>query len=203
MPQQISLFKDDQTTGDQVPSISGLGYAPGFLGLSEQVELVRAVDAQPWRSDLQRRVQHYGYKYDYKARRVSEDMFVGELPDFAVGVAKRLLERGLVERMPDQMIVNEYEPGQGISAHVDCEPCFGDSIVTVSLGSACQMDFIAVETGEEKSIMLQPGSALVMTGEARYRWKHRIRARKSDHGVKRGRRISLTFRNVILESEAR
>ena len=37
-----------------------------------------------------------------------------------------------------------------------------------------------------------------MTGESRYHWQHRIQARKSDHGVTRGRRVSLTFRNVIL-----
>ena len=42
------------------------------------------------------------------------------------------------------------------------------------------------------------GSALVISGEARYDWLHQFRARKSDHGIPRRRRVSLTFRNVLL-----
>lgn len=48
------------------------------------------------------------------------------------------------ERM-DQAIINEYLPGQGIAAHVDCEPCFGDEIGVVSLLDSHPMEF--VETG--------------------------------------------------------
>jgi hypothetical protein len=44
-----------------------------------------------------------------------------------------------------------------------------------------------------------PRSALLISGEARYQWRHAIRGRLSDHGRKRARRVSLTFRNVILE----
>jgi hypothetical protein len=60
------------------------------------------------------------------------------------------------------------------------------------------MDFIAFGSREMRSMLLEPGSALVLKDTARYRWRHRIRARTSDHGVPRGRRVSLTFRNVIL-----
>ena len=93
----------------------------------------------------------------------------------------------------------------GISAHIDCEPCFEDTIVTVSLGSAYDMDFICVKTKEVHSKTLELGSALVLNGPARYDWMHRISARKSDPGKggqpkrHRGRRVSLTYRNVILE----
>jgi alkylated DNA repair dioxygenase AlkB len=125
-------------------------------------------------------------------------MYVGPLPPFAVEIGQRLLQQGLVEEMPDQLIVNEYQPGQGISAHVDCEPCFKNVIVTVSLGSVYEMHFVPIENGKPRFTSLGLGSALVMRDEARYRWMHHIKARKSDHGVPRGRRVSLTFRNVIL-----
>jgi len=95
--------------------------------------------------------------------------------------------------------VNEYERGQGITAHVDCEPCFKNTIVTVSLGWVYEMDFISLDTGEVRSTLLELGSALVMRDEARYRWMHRIKARQSDRGIPRERRVSLTFRNVILD----
>ena len=49
---------------------------------------------------------------------------------------------------------------------------------------------------------LAPQSLLVLNGEARYDWTHEIAARKNDliDGQRRprGRRISLTFRKVIL-----
>jgi alkylated DNA repair dioxygenase AlkB len=178
--------------------VPGVIYAPGFLTSEEQAHVLAAIDEAPWLEDLRRRVQHYGYKYDYKARSIDPSMRVGPLPPFAVRLAERLFACGLISEAPDQAIVNEYQPGQGISAHVDCEPCFKSTIVTVSLGSACEMDFIRVESGEIRSTLLAPGSALVLSGSARYDWKHRIMARRSDHGVPRGRRVSLTYRNVIL-----
>ena len=54
---------------------------------------------------------------------------------------------------------------QGISAHVDCLPCFKNTIVTVSLGSVYEMDFINLETKVIRSTLLELGSALVMRDE--------------------------------------
>ena len=197
---QLELFAD--TPREEVQrdfrGIKGLCYCEDFLSSPEQEQVLQEIDARPWLSDLKRKVQHYGYKYDYKARKVDPSMFVGPLPDFAIAVAKKLLERGLVAEPPDQLIVNEYEPGQGISAHVDCEPCFKNAIATVSLGSVYAMDFIHVETGAKETLPLELGSALVFSDEARYDWMHRIQARLSEKWGPRKRRVSLTFRNVIV-----
>jgi alkylated DNA repair dioxygenase AlkB len=180
--------------------IRGLVYLPQFLPTEEQVRVLAEIDRAPWLSDLRRRVQHYGYKYDYRARSINHSMRVGPLPPFAVEVVQRLMSCGLITEFPDQAIVNEYQPGQGIGAHVDCETCFQSTIVTVSLGSSCEMDFVSLESREIRSTLLEPGSALVLRDAGRYRWMHRIMARTSDHGVPRGRRVSLTYRNVILTS---
>ncbi len=201
MSTQPDLF-DDPAPGEvcrDFLGVPGLAYLAGFLGPEEQADALAEVDARPWLDDLRRRVQHYGYKYDYKARAIDRSMYVGPLPPFASALGQRLRERDLIREPPDQLIVNEYLPGQGIAAHIDCEPCFEDGIVTVSLGWAYEMDFLRVPTGEVRSALLRTGSALVMWGEARYGWMHRIQARKSDRGVARGRRVSLTFRNVIVE----
>lgn len=86
-------------------------------------------------------------------------------------------------------------------------PCFADTILSVSLLSPCVMAFEHAASGEAVSLMLEPRSLLVLQGEARYQWKHSIPARKTDHHeggqVVRGRRISLTFRNVVLNKEQR
>lgn len=180
--------------------VPGLVYCRQLLSPAQQEQAIQEVDSCLWLTDLKRRVQHYGFKYDYKSRRVDGSMRLGGLPEFAVAIGERLIERGMISEPPDQLIVNEYQPGQGIAPHVDCEPCFQDGIVTVSLGSVYGMDLTSIETGESCEIALELGSALVFSGDARYRWRHGIKARASDHGRKRGRRISLTFRRVILEA---
>ncbi len=202
MSQQLNLFESPSVALS--PSvqlgISGLEYLPSLLEFSEQQSVLDQIDRRPWRTDLKRRVQHYGYRYDYKARRVDRSMFLGSLPDFAVSVADQLVGCKLLDRMPDQLIINEYLPGQGITAHIDCEPCFAERIAMVSLGWAYEMDFINAETLEVKSILLETGSAASISGDARYKWLHQIKPRKTDRGIARKRRVSLTFRNVIIET---
>lgn len=198
MSHQLDLFAEPIENKQKESVIEGMTYVSDFLSLPEQDAVLREVDLQPWRSDLKRRVQHYGYRYDYKARRVDRSMYLGALPSFAMPVASKLIERSLFPQLPDQLIVNEYLPGQGITAHVDCEPCFADTIAMVSLGWAYEMEFIHSQTRDVRAILLAPGSVLVISGEARYRWLHQIKARRRDHGIPRGRRVSLTFRNVLL-----
>lgn len=63
------------------------------------------------------------------------------------------------------------------------------------------MDFTDPEDGAKLGVPLAPGSLLVMTGPARYTWRHAIAPRKSDPGptgrVPRGRRVSVTFRTLL------
>jgi alkylated DNA repair dioxygenase AlkB len=183
--------------------IRGLSYIEGFLTGSEHDHLLAEIDAQTWLSELKRRVQHYGYKYDYKSRFVDVTMRLGDLPVWAADMARRLLEAGYVPEMPDQVIVNEYLPGQGIASHVDCMPCFTDTIAAVTLGSACVMDFTHKSSRQRIPALLQSRSLIVMTGEARYDWLHGIAARHSDvvggRRLPRDRRVSVTFRKVIVQ----
>ena len=95
--------------------VPGLKYIPGFVADSDESGLLAAVDAEPWLADLKRRVQHYGYRYDYKARKVDPSLYVGPLPDWAAELAGRLHREGWFDEVPDQLIVNEYQPGQGIT----------------------------------------------------------------------------------------
>src|SRR5262245_52267951 len=87
--------------------IVGLQYIPDFIDQATHDQLLCSVDAEPWLTDLKRRVQHYGYKYDYTARRIDQTMAIGPLPDWALTLADRLVQRGLMPEMPDQLIVNE------------------------------------------------------------------------------------------------
>ena len=181
-------------------SVNGLLYIPEYINKSHHDRLVQIIDAQPWRTDLSRRVQHYGYVYDYRAKRIDPSMELGELPIWLQHIGIQLQKDGLTSAVSDQAIINEYLPGQGIADHIDCTPCFGDIIVSLSLISSVVMDF--KQNGQIVSIVLEPRSLLVLQGEARYHWSHGIARRKQDrvNGTpqKRQRRISITFRKVIV-----
>lgn len=196
---QSSLF---ETPASVV--IPGLRYLPDFIDAETEAALLATIDQQPWLHDLKRRVQHYGWRYDYKARGIGQDLRIGTIPDWLGGFCECLSAEGIFSRTPDQVIINVYQPGQGISAHIDCVPCFGDTIASLSLGSACVMDFTHATTGEKQSHLLVSRSLLVLSGDARYHWQHAIPARKSDkwngQTIPRACRISLTFRTVIVAS---
>jgi alkylated DNA repair dioxygenase AlkB len=185
--------------------VPGLKYVAGFVGDQSESALLAAVDTESWLTDLKRRVQHYGYRYDYKSRRVDSSMYLGPLPAWARPLADRLVVDGHMDAPPDQLIVNEYEPGQGITAHVDCVPCFGPVVCSVTLGSQCIMELSAVESDAVESLLLERGSLVVLAGESRYKWRHSIPGRKSDkvgsQVVQRRRRVSLTFRTVIIDRD--
>lgn len=195
---------NDILTPPDVPPIAGLKYIRDFIDQQRHDDLLGQIDLLPWLTDLKRRVQHYGYKYDYKSRSVNYSMRLGPLPQWAEELADILCVRRLMPERPDQVIVNEYRPGQGIANHVDCVPCFTDTVVSLSLGSPCVMEFANKENRQVLPLLLEPRSIVIMQGEARFAWMHGIPARKTDQyqnrTIHRGRRVSLTFRKVILES---
>ena len=188
---------------ENILSINGLEYHDNFITNAEHSELIKVIDEQPWLDDLKRRVQHYGYKYDYKRRNIDKTMHLGDIPNWCQNIGIKLQENGIIDFMPDQVIVNEYSPGQGISNHIDCEPCFNDTIISLSLNSSCIMQFTnKFNVQKVIPVLLEPCSLVVLKKDARYNWMHGIKAVKSDnyYGEKiiRRRRISLTFRKVII-----
>ncbi|MFI0968117.1 alpha-ketoglutarate-dependent dioxygenase AlkB [Streptomyces sp. NPDC021080] len=199
---QLSFDAGDEAVSVAVP---GLRYIADWLDPDACREMLARIEAGAWSTELRRRVQHYGHRYDYGRRAVTGDSRTAAtappLPPWALQEAVRLAREGVMAQRADQVIVNEYEPGQGISAHVDCVPCFGPVVAAISLGSGCVMDFTHPEEGKRTSVRLAPGSLCVMTGPARYDWRHGIAARKSDPEgggrVPRGRRVSVTFRTVL------
>ena len=185
-------------------SIDGLRYVENYISEYQHDWLLAEIDKYEWLDDLKRRVQHYGFKYNYKARKVDLNMRIGELPEWLKRLSKMLHDDKYMPKASDQVIINEYKPGQGISSHIDCEPCFEDTIVSLSLGSGCVMNFTnKFDKTKKIPVWLAPRSLIVLSDEARYKWLHGIAAKKSDEwdGEKyeRQRRISLTFRSVIIK----
>ncbi|KAH0501681.1 Alkylated DNA repair protein alkB-like protein 8 [Microtus ochrogaster] len=163
-----------------------------------------------------RRVKHFGYEFNYENNSVDKDKpLPGGLPDICNSILEKWLKEGYIKHKPDQLTINQYEPGHGIPAHIDTHSAFEDEIISLSLGSEIVMDFKHPE-GVTVQVMLPRRSLLVMTGESRYLWTHGITPRKFDTvqaseqfkgGIitsdigdltlsKRGIRTSFTFRKV-------
>ncbi len=185
----------------EVEDVPGLKIFEAFLTQEEQDNCISQVDAaaDQWLNDLSRRVQHYGWRYDYKARAITPDMHIGALPDWLLRLARKLYaETGKFDRVPEQVIVNEYLPGQGIATHID-HPGFGPTVCTISLLDDWEMDFS--KNWKDKTPALLPrGSCVLLTGDSRKVWQHGIAPRRSElteSGRRdRQRRLSLTFRTV-------
>lgn len=101
-----------------------------------------------------------------------------------------------------QVILNLYPPGQGISPHIDLPHRYADGIIGVSLIGGTAMTFEHEGKGLRYEVYLPERTMYVMTGEARWEWKHGIEGRRSDsiQGVNgletrlRSTRVSVTFR---------
>ncbi|HZN95628.1 MAG TPA: alpha-ketoglutarate-dependent dioxygenase AlkB, partial [Myxococcales bacterium] len=94
--------------------------------------------------------------------------------------------------------VNEYVGKQGITKHIDCIPCFKGSIAMLSLGEDWEMFFWPPGGGGKVVRTLPRRSVTVLSGEARERWSHEIPRRLSEPWGRRGRRVSMTFRKVVV-----
>ena len=198
---KTATLQSGRSIQEDVLNIPGLVYMTDFLGKNEENRILRNIDQSPWSEELQRRVQHYGWRYDYNSRQIDPSMHLGALPSWARELGLRLVQLGLLVEKPDQVIVNEYRNNQGITLHTDARS-FADGIATISLIESWEMNFWC---GRDKRILrLERRSALIMHGDARYKWKHEIPKRKTEPNlpgvnprrVRRHRRLSLTFRRV-------
>ena len=100
-------FLDESKQAEMACStVYGLSLLIDFITDAEERELLSVIDQQSWLADLQRRVQHYGYRYDYTARQVTADLYLAALPNWLQALATRLHRDGFFSISPDQVIVN-------------------------------------------------------------------------------------------------
>ena len=177
----------------------GAALVPGIVTEAEERRILMRIADAPWLTDLTRRVQHYGYRYDYRGQ--SPDRHEPAPPSrWADVVADRL--RPLFDgRRPEQCIVNEYRPGQGIGMHAD-HAQFGPVVVSLSLGAAWPMIFrprsvrpyVRGGLASDQVAVLPRRSALVLRDAARHAYMHGIDPAASTRQAET--RVSATFRTL-------
>ncbi|KAJ3680716.1 hypothetical protein LUZ60_016994 [Juncus effusus] len=206
--------------------VPGIHLMHDFISLEEEKELLKAVDERPWKSLSKRRVQHYGYEFLYQTRNVDSKQFLGKLPSFVSQILHKIISFPGFEdnnsNLVDQLTVNEYPSGVGLSPHTDTHSAFEDLIFSLSLAGPCIMEFrkynnnynsstdLDAESASRtdldasvirRAVFLPARSMLLMSGEGRYAWQHYIPHHKvdmvGDEVIRRGmRRVSFTFRKV-------
>ncbi len=101
---QFSIF-------DEQVAIPGLKYISEYISSEQERELADLIDSMPWNSELKRRTQHYGYKYDYKSKSIDPSYYLGKIPNWLDSLRNNLCNDGIFNAKPDQVIINEYMPG--------------------------------------------------------------------------------------------
>jgi len=199
----------------EITSVKGLYYQNNVLTKERSSNIISCLDKEGWTpvgsikinekvepiKGNRRIVQHFGYYYDYKDGSTVKKApnFPDYIKELAEMLTQKCKEQGLIDDsyIFNQCIVNNYFPGEGIGLHTDSLK-FGKVIGCYTLGSGSLMKFTNKENNSE--LYTENGSLYVMSSDARYKWLHQMEQRKSDEvdGMKipRGRRISITFRNV-------
>ncbi|XP_071962984.1 alpha-ketoglutarate-dependent dioxygenase alkB homolog 6-like [Antedon mediterranea] len=202
-------------------------YIPNFITPEEekymQHQVYYGTPKPQWTTLLNRRLQQWGGNPHPKG------MVREKIPQWLDTIIKKIVALGVFGKAPNHVLINEYEPGQGIMPHED-GPLFHPVISTVNLGSHTLLDFYPhqdtqVDNKNQNqtmttpakqpvfSLLLEPRSLLLLTEDMYKLYLHGIDERlqdtltenvknleecgkKSGDILERGRRISLTIRNV-------
>lgn len=205
----------------KVPST--IYYIPNFVTEEEAKSLWDKVYSSPkpkWTQLSNRKLQNWG------GLPHPQGMVPEKFPKWLDDVCLKVKVLGVFgDCTPNHVLVNEYMPGQGIFPHTD-GPLYFPVVTTISLGSHTLLDFyrpIITDTEEKTSlesryhcsILLEPRSLVMVTGEMYTRYLHGIAERDADvldshvanlslcgtpycegQTLTRTTRVSLTIRNV-------
>lgn len=188
-----------------IREVPGLYIYEDFVSKEMGDKLWYQLDNDVWENKLKRRTQHYNYDYDYN--RGTSDPIPRKMWGHLITCTEHINKFVIPNQPPmDRIIVNEYTQKQGITPHIDRVEPFGPYIMSLSLGSEAVMDFYG-SNGETHSFWLNTRSLVIMSGDARYIWKHGIKPNIKQEGItpdgqfKYGnrsfdwRRISVTWRS--------
>jgi alkylated DNA repair dioxygenase AlkB len=178
MTAQFELF-DRPDSPRPLPALpEGMRYRPEVIGAADEAALLACVRALPFRAfefhgyTGKRRVVSFGWQYDFAGRQLRQ---APDIPAFLLPL--RATAAAFAELPPEalqQALVSEYGPGAGIGWHRD-KPVFGQ-VVGISLLAPCVFRFrrAAEDTWQRMNLTVEPRSAYLLNGAARWAWEHSI-----------------------------
>jgi alkylated DNA repair dioxygenase AlkB len=175
------------------PLVDGLDYRADFITPDEEAALIEhleAMDLAPFRFQgwtANRKTRSFGWRYDFDDASFQP---TEPIPDWLEPLRdKAAALAGVVPGEIAHALIARYDPGAGIGWHKD-RSVF-DRVVGVSLHSAATLRFRQrTASGFRRfSLPVEPRSAYLLWGEARYDWEHRIVPGEA-------LRFSITFRTL-------
>ena len=175
------------------PPIPGLAYRDEFISPADEAALIEqlsALDLAPFRFQGwigKRRTRSLGWRYDFDDASFTP---AEPFPEWLEPLRSKAAEFAKAE--PGAFVhalLARYDPGAGIGWHRD-RPVF-DRVVGVSLGTPETLRFRQrTASGFRRfDLPVEPRSAYLLSGEARYEWEHRIVPGEA-------LRFSITFRTL-------
>ncbi|KAJ3264971.1 hypothetical protein HDU77_007060 [Chytriomyces hyalinus] len=172
-------------------------YIPNFITSADETRLLNKVYQAPqskWVTLSNRRLQNWGATTPKEG---STTAIAHPLPDWlnttAISIRNTAIEcmndtnnttkdiaRVFAETTPNNCLINEYLPGQGIMPHLD-GPAFKSAVATVTLGSHCVLDFYHKDKGAGRdvdpdfSLLLQPRSLVIIHDDLYNNYLHGIK----------------------------
>jgi len=141
----------------------------GFVGANEQREI------ESWIRD----------NFFWTRRRqgslppAEEYPYDAPIPPWAEALGVRMTALGIFQSRPDHVLLRRYEHGVGVDPHVD-NAAYGPVVAGLTLESSRVFQLTRRSGGSRLEAMLLPGDLYVMSGAARFRWRHSIPARFED-----------------------
>ena len=201
--------------------VSDIHHISNWCSADEEAELMRCVDGaapERWTPLRGRRLQSLGGLPKAPPEMMSRE----PLPHWVQSVCDSLVACGAfpAELPPNHVLLNEYQPGEGIDAHKD-GPIYAPCVAILSLNSHATFQFLddSPERAPAASLLLPPRGVLVFRRDAYEGKLHRVTAVEEDElsapglvrlgGIEeaaaaaaegflpRGRRVSLTVRHVL------
>ena len=155
--------------------VDGLYVINNFVNQTEQDLLIGNIKSLTgWDNLLGRRAIQFGWRYHHSSRKITPISGPnGSIPPAFDHLVRRVTR--LTGARFNQMIINQYSPSQGIKAHVDSFS-FGPLVVSISLNEDCIMSFEKTRSQSNGPIWytVRKRSALILSGDARYKWSHEI-----------------------------
>ena len=160
------------------PLIPGLAYREAVLGEAEERELLArltALDLAPFRFQGwlgNRKTKSFGWRYDFDDASFSP---TEPIPDWLQPLQEKAAAFAGID--PGDFVhalLARYDPGAGIGWHKDRDVF--EQVVGVSLNTPATLRFRQrTATGFRRTeLAVEPRSAYLLSGEARWDWEHRI-----------------------------
>ena len=175
------------------PLIAGLKYEDALIGEAEERELLRRLtelDLAPFRFHGwlgNRRTQSFGWRYDFDDASFTP---TEPIPEWLQPLRQKAAQfAGVQADDLVHVLLARYDPGAGIGWHRDRDVF--EQVVGISLNTPATLRFRQRTPGgfRRASLEVEPRSAYLLSGEARWEWEHSIAPGDQ-------LRFSITFRTM-------